>query len=80
MRDVSSLKPKKFQDYLTISELAKECRRDVSTLRQHERDHKIPKAHRVTVGQLEVRLWSPAQVREIKKILARMRPGRPSNG
>ena len=77
MRDVSFMKPEKFQDYLTITELSREVNRDTSWLKQLERDDRIPQAKRVNVGSLLVRLWSPAQVDEIKQILSMMRPGRP---
>lgn len=78
-REVGYLKPAKFQDYLTITELANEVGRTISWLRLLERDDRIPKAARVKRGKLRVRLWSPAQVEEIKEILATHRRGRPPN-
>jgi hypothetical protein len=77
MRDVSFLKPDKFQDYLTLTELSREVNRDTSWLKQLEREGRIPEAARVPRGELSVRLWSPAQVDEIKTILSKMKPGRP---
>ena len=77
MRDVSFMKPQKFQDYLTITELSREVNRDVSWLKHLERADRIPVAKRVKVGSLLVRLWSPKQVEEIREILSTMRPGRP---
>jgi hypothetical protein len=77
MRDVSFMKPAKFQDYLTLTELSREVKKDTSWLKELERSDRIPQAARVKVGQLSVRLWSPAQVQEIKTILSKMRPGRP---
>jgi hypothetical protein len=76
-RDVSTLKPLKFQDHRTIGELAREVDRDVSWIRALEADGRIPKAIRVRRGRLQVRLWSPEQVEEIKEIFRNMRPGRP---
>lgn len=71
------MKPSKFQDYLTATELAREVNRDVSWLKILEREGRIPEAARVDHGELKIRLWSPAQVQEVKKILATMKPGRP---
>lgn len=79
-RDVAYLKPDKFQDHVTITELANKVGRTVSWLRLLERDGRIPKAARVKRGQLQVRLWSPAQVEEIIDIISTHRPGRPRNG
>lgn len=78
-REVGYLKPAKFQHYLTITELANEVGRTISWLRLLERDDRIPKAIRVKRGKLQVRLWSPEQVQEIKEIIATHRPGRPKN-
>jgi hypothetical protein len=80
MRDVSFLKPARFKDYVTISELSRITAKDISWLRRLERAGRIPEASRVKRGELEVRLWSPTQVDEIKEILSRMRVGRPSGG
>lgn len=79
MRDLDFLKPERFRDYVTISELSRIVGKDISWLRRLERRGRIPKASRVTRGELEVRLWSPAQVIEIKEILSHMTPGRPRN-
>jgi len=77
MRDVSFLKPANFRDYLTLRELRREVNRDTTWLKHLERDGRIPEASRVKHGELLVRLWSPAQVQEVKEILSRMKPGRP---
>jgi hypothetical protein len=77
MRDLTFLKPTRFSQHVTISELSKIVDREVSWLRQLEREGRIPKASRVQRGQLSVRLWSPVQVEEIQEILSRMKPGRP---
>lgn len=77
-RDVSYLKPKKFQTYLTLSELSREIGKDPSWLRALEKEGRIPKASRAKRGKLEVRLWSPDQVEEIRGIIAEHRVGRPS--
>lgn len=79
MRDVSFWKPERFKDYVTISELSRITNKDISWLRRLERAGRIPQASRVKRGELEIRLWSPAQVEEVKKILATLKPGRPSN-
>jgi hypothetical protein len=79
MRDLEFLKPKKFQNYLTISELSRFVKRDVSRIRQLEKEDRIPKAIRVKRGQNRVRLWSPEQAEECKRIVNSLRPGRPRN-
>jgi hypothetical protein len=76
-REISYLKPPKFRSYYTIKEVAQEVGRDVSRIRILETEGRIPKAVRVTRGSLEIRLWSPAQVEEIREIFAALRPGRP---
>jgi hypothetical protein len=73
------MKPPRFKDYFTLSELCVEVGRDPSWIRKLEADGKIPKAKRVQRGKLSIRLWSPAQVDEIDQILSEMRPGRPAN-
>jgi hypothetical protein len=78
-RDLSYMKPEKFQDYLTLGELARVVDRDISRIRKLEQDGTIPQAQRYKLGQLEIRLWSPKQVEEIKKIVSKLRPGRPRN-
>lgn len=75
-RDLSYLKPRKFRDHVTITELSRIVNRDISRLRQLEADGRIPTAARVSRGTLEVRLWSPAQVEEIKQVISQLRPGR----
>lgn len=76
-RDMSYLKPPKFRNHVTITELSRIVKRDISRLRQLERDDRIPKATRVERGTLQIRLWSPEQVEEIKDIVSKLRPGRP---
>jgi hypothetical protein len=76
-RDTGYLKPKKFQNYLTLSELAERVQRDPSWIRILEREERIPKAQRFQRGQISIRLWSPAQAEEIERIIATHRPGRP---
>jgi len=81
MRSVDHFKPRRYQNHLTITELANEVGRTISWLRLLERDGRIPKAARVQRGELSIRLWSPEQVEEIRDIIATHRPGRrPSNG
>jgi hypothetical protein len=77
MRDVSYLKPEQFQDWLTITEVARVVSRDVSWIRKLEREGKIPQAKRVTRGDLAVRLWAPHDVEEIQRVIDAAKPGRP---
>jgi DNA-binding transcriptional MerR regulator len=79
MRNLEFLKPAKFSEHVTISELSRIVGREISWLRQLEREGRIPKASRVQRGKLSVRLWSPEQVEEIEDILSEMRVGRPPN-
>lgn len=78
-RNLDYMKPAKFKDYMTLSELCEHVKRDPSWIRELERQGKIPKAKRVPRGKLEIRLWSPKQAEEIIEILSEMRPGRPAN-
>lgn len=75
MRDVSWLKPEGFEDCMTITEVAREVNRDIAWIRRLERADRIPVAARV--GPNKTRLWTPAQVGEIRVILSKMRRGRP---
>jgi hypothetical protein len=79
-RDLAFLKPHGYEKHVTITELSRIVNKDISWLRQLEREDRIPVAARIQRGELLVRLWSPAQVEEIKQILSRMKPGRPPNG
>lgn len=78
-RDVSWMKPEGFKDYFTLKEVSLAVLRDPAWLRRLEAADRIPKAHRVKVGKLSVRLWSPRQVEEIRKVISQMRVGRPPN-
>ena len=77
MRDVSWIKPEAFQDHLTIHEVARAVNKDPTWIRRLEARGRIPKAARVQVGKLSVRLWSPAQVEEIAEIFSGMKEGYP---
>lgn len=77
-RDVSWMKPQGYELYLTLKEVSLAVERDPAWLRKLEAADRIPKAHRVKVGQLSVRLWSPRQVEEIREVISRMKRGRPS--
>lgn len=79
-RDVNYLKPTRFKDYFTLAELCEYVRKDPSWIRLLEKDGRIPRAQRVKRGKIEVRLWSPPQVKEIEQIIAQHKPGRPRNG
>ena len=76
-RALGFMKPKGYESFLTITEVSREVDRDISWIRRLERDNRIPVAHRVKIGSLMVRLWSPEQVTEIKEVLSRMQVGRP---
>jgi len=73
-------KPAKFKHYFTVSELARYVGRDRTRLVKLEAEGKIPMATRYQLGQISIRLWSPAQAREIKKLFkTTIKPGRPPN-
>lgn len=76
-RDLSYLKPRKFQNHVTLIELSRIVNRDPSRIRQLEREGRIPTPARVTRGTLEIRLYSPKQVEEIREIISTLKPGRP---
>jgi len=71
------LKPPRFKDYKTMSEVAAEIPVDGRWLRRLEAEDRIPRAQRVPMGKLEMRLWSPEQVEEIKRIIEGHKVGRP---
>lgn len=77
---VDHLKPAKFKGYLTLGELARRVGKDKDWIRRLERADRLPKARRHKVGAIEVRLYSPARVREIEEIFSQMRRGRPRKG
>jgi hypothetical protein len=79
-RGTAYIKPRKFADYLTLSELSERVDKNPRWLRRLEADGRIPKAVRISWGKLRVRLWSPAQVEEIEEIISTHRVGRPSGG
>lgn len=76
-RDLSYLKGN-YTNYLTVAELARAIDRDPSWIYQLDRQGRIPKARRVKRGQLQMRLYSPEQVKEIKVIISSMKQGRAS--
>lgn len=78
-RTLDYMKPERFKDYLTITELAIFVPADISWIRKLEREDRIPKAQRVPMGKLQIRLWSPEQAEEIKQIIRGHKIGRPSN-
>lgn len=79
-RDVTFMKPKGHENWLTITELSVRVKKDISWLRKLERENRIPKAKRFKHGDLRVRLWSPVQVEEIAEILSKLKRGRPRKG
>jgi len=76
-RRVDQWKPKGYEDWLTLGELSFVVNRHKDYLRRLERQERIPLPKRVTRGELEIRLYSPFVVGEIKEILSLMKPGRP---
>jgi hypothetical protein len=74
---LSHLKPRKFKDYLTMGEAAALIPVDPRWLRRLEAEDRIPRAQRVPMGTLEMRLWSPEQVEEIRTIIEGHKVGRP---
>lgn len=74
---VDHLKPHKFKDYLTLGELSVLVNKDRDWLRKLERRGTIPEPARHRIGEIELRLYSPAKVTEIEAILKTLKPGRP---
>jgi hypothetical protein len=84
MRSVNHLKPPRFKNFFTLSELCDHLEdegyaHDSKWIRRLEARGRIPKAMRVVRGKVSIRLWSPGQVEEIKEIIAQHRPGRPKS-
>lgn len=77
---VDHLKPDKFKNYLTLSELARHVGKDKDWIRKLERAGRLPEPTRHKIGQNEIRLYSPAAVKEVETIFKGMRPGRPRKG
>ncbi len=78
-RTLDYMKPKRFKNYLTLTELALFIPADPSWIRRLEKEGRIPEAQRVPMGALMIRLWSPAQARETQSIIEGHRLGRPKN-
>ena len=74
---LAHLKPPKFKDYLTLSEVALAIPIDPIWLKRLEAQDRIPRAARVPMGKLQMRLWSPEQVEEIRTIIEGHKIGRP---
>lgn len=64
-------KPKGFKHYKTVKELAVSIGVDPSWLYKLERRGRIPEPTRVKRGQLYIRLYSPENEAEIKRILGK---------
>lgn len=77
-KNLGYYKPKGYEKHLTLTELGRHVNRDTSWIRQLEASGRIPQAVRVRHGKLKIRLWSPAQVKEIEEIFNRMKVGRPA--
>lgn len=78
-RNLDYLKPKRFKNYMTLTELCMHIEVDQSWVRRLEAQGRIPQAQRVPMGKLMIRLWSPAQVEEIRSIIEGHKVGRPPN-
>lgn len=79
MRDMAYMKPEGYEKFMTLTEVSRAVGRDTRWIRRLENENRIPKAYRVQAGELQVRLWSPEQVNEIREVLSNMRRGRPRN-
>lgn len=73
----AQFKPPKFAHYLTLGELSAHVGKDRDYMRRLERQDRLPIPTRHKMGKLSVRLYSPAQVREVEEIFKSMRRGRP---
>jgi len=73
----SRIKPKGFEDYLTVMEVARLVKRDRSALARAEKRGKLPRPIRVKVGRLQVRLYSPEEVEQVIEHFKNVKPGRP---
>lgn len=69
------MKPKGFEDYSTISEVAALVNRSVHRIKMLERQKILPAPIRVPFGKLKVRLYSPEQVAKIDAHFRTVRPG-----
>lgn len=72
-------KPANMRDHMTRTQVARHVGRSLSRLKQLERQGVLPKPIRVKVGELRVRLYSPADVRKIERHFANAKPGKPRN-
>jgi hypothetical protein len=75
--DSTRWKPKQYQHYLTLGEVAAIVNRDRSRIRRAETTGMIAAPIRVNVGRLQVRLYSPEEVNAIVKYFKKAKPGRP---
>jgi predicted DNA-binding transcriptional regulator AlpA len=73
----SRFKPRNMQNFLTRTEVAKRVGRSRERILQLEKERRIPKPVSVKVGELQVRLYSPADVAKIEAHFATAKPGRP---
>jgi hypothetical protein len=78
-RNMDWIKPPRFKDYMTKSEVSIKLSVDPRWLERLEAAGRIPRAMRVEHGKLGYRLWSPAQVEEIREIIKGHKVGRPKN-
>jgi hypothetical protein len=75
------IKPPRFKDYMTLGEVSLKLGHDPRWITRLEAAGRIPKATRVAHGKLDYRLWSPAQVEEIRQIIKGHKVGRrPKDG
>lgn len=77
VRNLDFMKPAGYKDYFTLAELSRKVERHETWLKDLETRKKIPLAKRVKFGNVMIRLWSPVQVKEIQRVIANSRPGRP---
>lgn len=76
-RDPSYFKPEKYKHFKTRKEVAVLLGIDESWLTKGERNGLLPVPPRIKRGKLEIRLYSPEIIEEIRVIKSKQRMGRP---
>jgi hypothetical protein len=77
---VEALKPDTLKDYKTVIEVCRIIKRDKKVLTRLEKNGRIPSPIRVKRGMLQVRLYSPTEVEQIKKYLEEHPSRHPATG
>lgn len=76
--DYSRWKPDGFKKHKTIQEVATLVHRSTDRIKQLEKLGRLPRPIRVKVGRLQVRLYSPSEVKAIKTHFKNAKPGNPN--